>query len=127
MDKYNRGADGQDIYKLRSGLGVVINTMKQGLLKHDRCNTDIYEDEGFLVIQMELPGVSKDDINVDLKENTLKVTGEVYGYNDKNFEKTFPLPGVINTESQKHPQTNFDHGTLRIYLPLQSPIDDYLS
>jgi HSP20 family protein len=38
--------------------------------------TDVYETEKHYVIQMELPGVEKEDINIELKDNQLIIYGE---------------------------------------------------
>ena len=37
---------------------------------------DIYETDEALVMKAELPGFSKDDISIELKENTLVIKGE---------------------------------------------------
>src|SRR5688572_30653919 len=37
---------------------------------------DIYETDDALVLQVELPGVSKDAVNVELHEHTLRLSGE---------------------------------------------------
>lgn len=38
--------------------------------------TDIYETKDNYVFKIEVPGLSKDDIEVDLKENVLTISGE---------------------------------------------------
>lgn len=43
---------------------------------------DIYEDDDGLVLMADLPGVSKDKLSIDLKEDVLTISGEVP---DPNF------------------------------------------
>lgn len=40
-------------------------------------NTDIYEKDGKLHYDLELPGLTKDQINIWAKNNQLVVTGEI--------------------------------------------------
>jgi HSP20 family protein len=39
-------------------------------------STDIYDTKENFVLKMDLPGVSKEDVNVEFKDNVLTVTGE---------------------------------------------------
>jgi HSP20 family protein len=72
---------------------------------------DIYETDGALVLKAELPGFSKDDIHIELKENTLVIKGErkhedevkdgnyhrmerTYGA----FQRSFVLPTTVDRE-----------------------------
>ena len=75
---------------------------------------DIYETDDALVMKAELPGFSKDEISIELKENTLLVRGErkredevkegsyhrmerVYGA----FQRSFLLPTTVDQEKVK--------------------------
>ena len=72
---------------------------------------DIYETDDALVLKAELPGFSKEDINIELKDNTLVIKGErkheaevkeggyhrterVYGA----FQRAFMLPTTVDQE-----------------------------
>lgn len=39
-------------------------------------STDIYDSKEGYVVKMELPGVAKEDVNVEFKDNVLTITGE---------------------------------------------------
>lgn len=39
-------------------------------------SVDIYDDDGEIVVKSELPGMSKEDIKVDLLGNTISISGE---------------------------------------------------
>ena len=72
---------------------------------------NIFEKEGDLVLVAELPGVKKKDLNIEVKGNTLRLSGErtiEYGKdisyhrkerNSTKFDRTLKLP--YNIESDK--------------------------
>jgi HSP20 family protein len=88
---------------------------------------DIYETDDALVLKAELPGFSKDDINIELKDNTLVIKGErkreeevkeggyhrterVYGA----FQRSFMLPTTVDQEKVK---AGYKDGVLELRLP----------
>jgi HSP20 family protein len=88
---------------------------------------DIYETDAALVLKAELPGFSKDDIQIELKENTLAIRGErkredevkegsyhrmerVYG----TFQRSFLLPTTVD---QSKVQATYKDGILELRLP----------
>ena len=88
---------------------------------------DIYEDANRLVLKLEVPGISQEDLQIDLENQTLTVKGERKFVNDEkeenfhrierrygNFVRSFTLPSTIETESA---QANYENGVLAITLP----------
>jgi HSP20 family protein len=90
-------------------------------------SVDIYETDDALVMKAELPGVSKDDVRVDVHQNTLILRGErkheaevkdehyhrverTYG----TFQRSFVLPTMIDQEKV---QATFKEGVLELRLP----------
>jgi len=88
---------------------------------------DIYETNEAIVIKAELPGITAQDISVEVKDNTLTLKGEKkfekevqeenyhrversYG----SFQRAFTLPGTIQQEKVK---AKFKDGILEINLP----------
>jgi HSP20 family protein len=88
---------------------------------------DIYETDGALVLKAELPGFSKDDISIELKENTLVIKGErkhedevkegnyhrmerTYGA----FQRSFVLPTTVDREKVN---ASYKDGILELRLP----------
>ncbi|HXH08499.1 MAG TPA: Hsp20/alpha crystallin family protein [Alphaproteobacteria bacterium] len=88
---------------------------------------DIYETDTALVMKAELPGFSKDDIQIELKDNTLVIRGErkredevkegsfhrmerVYGA----FQRSFLLPTTVD---QGKVQAVYKDGVLELRLP----------
>ena len=88
---------------------------------------DIYETDEALVMKAELPGFSKDDISIEMKENTLVIKGErkredevkegsyhrserVYGA----FQRSFLLPTTVDQDKVR---AAYKDGVLELRLP----------
>jgi HSP20 family protein len=73
-------------------------------------NTDIYETDDSLVVVMEIPGVAKQDVSIDLENDTLRVEGRIdHGhyegleplyaeYNVGHFARAFSLSSKIDQQ-----------------------------
>ncbi len=70
---------------------------------------NIYEEDERIVLQAELPGVSRDNLDIDIEDDRLTITGRrsaeseavrmVYGERcPYNFRRTFILGNVIDRE-----------------------------
>jgi len=69
---------------------------------------DIYESEDSLTLLADMPGVTKDGLNIDLKDNTLTIRGEVQAatdegktvlyreYQEGDYFRQFTLSNVID-------------------------------
>jgi len=88
---------------------------------------DILDTESAIVIEVEVPGINKDDISIDLKENVLSIEGERKLEADRKeenyyqrerrfgwFQRTFTLPAYVEPESIK---ATFKQGVLKIEIP----------
>jgi HSP20 family protein len=88
---------------------------------------DIYEDENSFMIKAELPEVKREDVKVNLHENTLSITGERRIENEERregyhrversygqFYRSFTLPPNVNTEEIG---AEFKDGMLRLTIP----------
>ena len=90
---------------------------------------DIYEVDGALVLKAELPGMQREDIDVNIENNTLTIRGErkldkeikqesfhrverAYG----SFERSFSLP---NTVDPAKVAAEFKNGVLAVTLPVR--------
>ena len=88
---------------------------------------DIYEDKENIVVKAELPGVKKDEVAIEIKDNILTLSGErkqeqetkkenyhrverVYG----KFSRSFTLPDSVQVDKVK---ANYRDGILEIALP----------
>jgi len=88
---------------------------------------DIHETDDGYVIKAELPGVSKDDVSIDVHQNTLTLRGQrKHEAEEKNeryhrveraygtFQRSFTLPAVID---QDKVQATYKDGVLELHLP----------
>jgi HSP20 family protein len=88
--------------------------------------TDIYETKDEVVVAMEVPGVGKSAIDIQLEKNILTVTGNIdpkryedlapiYSeYNIGNFIRSFTLSTKIDSDAIS---ANVEDGVLTVRLP----------
>jgi len=90
-------------------------------------NVDIYEKDDKYVIKAEVPGLKKEDIKIDLKDNVLTISGEKK-YEDINekdnyirversygkFTRRFNVPDNVNPDSVI---ADYKNGVLNLTLP----------
>ncbi|CAL1697840.1 unnamed protein product [Somion occarium] len=94
---------------------------------------DIYEDEkrNIVTATFELPGLKKEDVNIDIHNNVLSVSGESkvsserdeHGYAVRErrygrFSRSIPLPQGIKGEDVK---ASLDNGILTVTFPKTTP------
>ncbi len=88
---------------------------------------DLVDTKDSVKIKVELPGMTKDDVDISLKDDTLTIKGEkkrVKEEEDENryyversfgtFSRTLTLPSKVNPESV---EARFREGVLEINLP----------
>ena len=88
---------------------------------------DIFDKADSIIIHAELPGVTKDDVSIEVKENVLTLKGERVEVKEVNedkyfrkersfgsFYRAFTLPSTINPNSIK---ATFKDGVLEIEIP----------
>ena len=88
---------------------------------------DIVDTTEAILIYVEIPGVDKDEVDIEVKDNVLAIRGErvvdsrigngsyyrserVFG----KFGRSFALPAMIRTD---HIKANFKNGVLKISIP----------
>ena len=88
---------------------------------------DIFEQDDFVVVKAELPGMKKEEINIELNAGLLRITGEKkreekierkdyyrMERSEGSFERRISLPSGIDTEKVK---ASFKDGILDIRIP----------
>ncbi|MGQ9618308.1 MAG: Hsp20/alpha crystallin family protein [Candidatus Aminicenantia bacterium] len=103
-----------------------------------RPNLDIYENEKEFILEVELPGVNKEDIKLSISNDRLQIRGikrgescsepnfrfilmeREYGY----FQRSIPLPGLFDPSNSKAILKN---GILTITLPKISEYGERIS
>lgn len=96
--------------------------------------TDVYEDNGNLVYETELPGINRDEIKVRIEGDHLIVSGEVkrsdkikedqylsMGRRYGQFQRAFRLPQNSEVEAKKV-TAKLENGVLRISVPLKESL-----
>jgi HSP20 family protein len=72
---------------------------------------DVFEEDDHVLVLAELPGIGKDDVRVDLKDDVLTITAE---RGDKKYRKEVLLPCAIPKERM---QVACNNGVLEIKCP----------
>ncbi len=94
---------------------------------------DVYEREGKLVYETELPGMKKSGLEVKIQDDRLVISGEIkrdesisresyfrMGRRYGRFQRAYPIP-TDNLETGKV-KAQFEDGILRVSIPLKESI-----
>ncbi len=122
-----------DFFRPLRELQREIDRLFDGFFRGGRSETgyypavDIYETNDAVMIEVEVPGMSKDDIKITVEDNVLRIHGEKKlerEEKDRNyyvversygtFERAFRLPDYVDSEKIK---AKFENGVLTITLP----------
>lgn len=95
-------------------------------------NTDVYEEDNSIILEMELPGVSKDDLKINVNDdNLLTVKGEKKSPLAENanvlrrernygeFSRCMMLPEEAD---EGNIRANFKNGILHLEIPKKAPV-----
>ncbi|RLB80225.1 MAG: Hsp20/alpha crystallin family protein [Deltaproteobacteria bacterium] len=89
-------------------------------------NVDIFETDQEITLLADMPGVTADNLSIDLRDNILTLTGEVAPFEDANeedvlieyeigkYHRQFNLSSVID---QSKIDAELNNGVLRLSLP----------
>jgi len=90
---------------------------------------DVVENDHDVIIRMDLPGVKPGDVNVEINDNILTITGELgdtvdkegnrYHYRERSyghFQRSIRLPNTLDTDKVG---ADFSDGVLTVTLPKQ--------
>ena len=123
----------RDVLTLQNRLNSLFQDFNRGAGDNDLVSTaafvppvDIYEDEHKIVLKLEVPGLRREDLDIQLENNTLTVKGErKFEKEEKeenfhrierrygSFFRSFTVPNTVNADSAK---ASYDAGVLRIEL-----------
>ncbi len=90
---------------------------------------DVWETKEEMIFEMDLPGCSKSDFKVQVRDNALVISGQrtraaevaanvlhrERGFGE--FERTFPVPANVD---QNRIKAKYDNGVLRVTLPKEA-------
>ena len=72
---------------------------------------DVFEEDDYLLVLAELPGIGKEDVRIDLKDDVLTISAE---HGDKKYRKEVLLPRSVSKERM---QVSCNNGVLEIKCP----------
>ncbi|MFZ0087983.1 MAG: Hsp20/alpha crystallin family protein [Solirubrobacteraceae bacterium] len=88
---------------------------------------DLVETEGSFVLRADLPGLSESDVNIELDDNVLTISGERKAEHEEraagyyrversfgSFRRSLTLPEGVDPESVR---ASFDNGVLEVTVP----------
>jgi len=88
---------------------------------------EMFERDGQLVVRADLPGLTEADVNIELEDSVLTVSGERKAEHEErkegyyrverasgNFSRSLTLPEGIDPEKV---QASFEHGVLEVRIP----------
>lgn len=97
--------------------------------------TDIYEKDGTLLFETEMPGVKREDINIRVEEGHLIISGETkreekieeqnffrMGRRYGKFQRSFPLPDEAS--DPRKIEAKFQDGILKVSVPLSHSLKE---
>lgn len=88
---------------------------------------DVIENDNSMTIRVDLPGLSPDDVKIEVQDNVLTISGEMgdtiekegdrYHYRERHygsFQRSLRLPSTLDTDKV---DASFENGVLTIVLP----------
>jgi HSP20 family protein len=88
---------------------------------------DLAETENDFVLRADLPGLSEEDVNIELEDNVLTISGQRKSEHEErkegfhrvergygSFTRSLTLPEGVNAEAIK---AGFDRGVLEVHIP----------
>lgn len=121
----------EEPFKAMTDLGRLFDRLDMGnSLRTGYGFADIYEKDGHLHFEIELPGLSKNDISARIEDNCLIISGEIKRdekINQDNyfrmerrygrFQKSYLLPD--EAEKIKNVKARYEDGILKVAIPLK--------
>jgi HSP20 family protein len=77
-------------------------------------SAEVTETEKHFLLSMDLPGLKKEDIQIEVQDKLLTVSGERKREPRRNFKRSFTLPNSIHSEQI---EARYEDGVLELYLP----------
>ncbi|MGM0453578.1 MAG: Hsp20/alpha crystallin family protein [Thermodesulfobacteriota bacterium] len=124
MTMENRDASKELQARAKSGLFPAAEQTRPGLVFTP--SVDIYETEGEITLLADMPGVKSENVSIDLKEDTLTLTGEIepfegageedlmIEYEVGQYQRQFYIPELIDRENI---DAQLNEGVLKLVLP----------
>ncbi len=110
-----------DFFNILSGFVQPLTATRNERSEFPRC--DVEETDKAFLMSFDLPGVKKENINIEVKDGVMTLTGERKsetkkdGYSERfygNFQRSFSIP--VHVDSEKI-EARYENGVLQVALP----------
>jgi HSP20 family protein len=122
----------RDLFALQNRVNSIFQDFSPNRAENDNLTAtaafvppvDIYENEHQVVLKLEVPGIPKEDLDIQVENHTVTVRGERKFENAENaenyhrverrygsFYRAFSLPDTVDTE---HIRADYENGVLRL-------------
>ena len=112
-----------------SEMDSVIDSLFRGYSKNlgiKELNYDIDSDSDKYIIQMEVPGIKKSEIDIEARDQVIKISAKkdinednLSSFSSRAFEKEFDLPDDV---IEKNISANLKNGILEIRIPRKAEV-----
>ncbi|HJL15617.1 MAG TPA: Hsp20/alpha crystallin family protein [Sandaracinaceae bacterium LLY-WYZ-13_1] len=98
-----------------------------------RPSVDVVDEEDAIKVSAELPGMTKDDVQLSIDDDTLTIRGEKRNEEESKengcyrtersygmFQRSIPLPRDVDRDGVN---ASFDHGVLTVRLPKKGEVE----
>jgi HSP20 family protein len=116
-----------EMNRLFDGFFGTGSTTRNGALRRWIPSMDLVESGDELVLRADLPGMTEDDVSIEIKDNVLTVSGERRSENEEkgesfyraerafgSFSRSLTLPEGVSPDAVK---ASFDKGVLEVRVP----------
>jgi HSP20 family protein len=116
-----------EMNRLFDGFFGTGSTTRNGALRRWIPSMDLVESGDELVLRADLPGMTEDDVSIEIKDNVLTVSGERRSENEEkgesfyraerafgSFSRSLTLPEGVSADAVK---ASFDKGVLEVRVP----------
>jgi len=79
--------------------------------------SEVDETDTHYVLSLDVPGVAKDDLDIEVENDRLVITGERKGFRAAKFTRAFTLPAGIKAEAL---EASHENGVLRVLVPKEA-------
>ena len=128
----------QEMDRFFEDLGIGGNMQRMGSgfgsqMSNWRPTTEVFERGNELVVRADLPGMTRDDVEVDLDDKQITIRGERKSEHEEDregffrsersygkFVRSIPVPDGVDAEQAK---ANFNNGVLEITMPMPEDRD----
>jgi HSP20 family protein len=112
---FKMGPDGRPEFKEFGNVGELAESAPKEMLGSREPLVDINETDDSLTVTAEVPGISKEDINLDISEGSLLINVDT---KERKYYKEIDLPEGVNPDSA---DATYNNGVLEVKFKKEKP------